>query len=96
MLVGDRRQALKGPRPPGKGHTGRLVGQRDRDRCLKRSSERLDRVELERRQVVEAIEEHRPATPSCGLPPQDVERGHRALLTVQAPDLFQDPLIARE
>ena len=62
----ERAQLLDGGRAPGERHAAGLVRQRDADVGLGVAAERLDRVALGRRQVVEAVEEDR--APAPGLP----------------------------
>ena len=71
--------------PPG------LVGQRDADLGLGEPRERVDRVELRRRELVEAVEEHRPHAPAGRVGAQGVERRPRRTLAVGAPQRLEAP-----
>ena len=72
-----------------------LVGQRDADLGPGEPRERVDRVELRRRQLVEAVEEHRPAAPARRVGAQRVERRPRRALAVGAPERLQAPAVGR-
>ncbi len=60
-----------------------LVGQRDRYLRVDDSPERLDRIELQGSEIVEAVEGHRRAAPQRRLAAQLIERHHRALLGIE-------------
>ncbi len=73
-VLGERPQFLHRLRAGDQRLVARLVGERDGDGDADDPRERLDRVTLQRGQVVEAVEEHRVAPPPCGRRPQRVER----------------------
>ncbi len=80
MLGSERQQALEGCAPAGERRAARLVGERDRHRRPNHDAERLDRVELQPREVVEAVQQHRCGAPQRGGATQRVERaGHLPL-----------------
>jgi len=54
----------------------------------------VDGVQLQGREVVEAVHDHRPVAPARRLPAQGIERRHRALLLVTAADPAQGRLVA--
>src|SRR5262245_8086897 len=88
-LAEQRSQRLKRARTTAEGHPARLVGEREGHRRVDHPPERLDRVELQRRQVVKAIEQHRRAAPQRGALAQRVERQHCALLGVYTAETLQ-------
>ena len=63
----------------------RLVRQRHRHLDADHPRERLDRVALERVQIVEAVEEHRIRAPAARLRPQRVECPPRVQILVDPP-----------
>ena len=81
----DRRRPARERRPPG------LVGERDADVGV--PGQRLDRVALERRQIVEAVEEHRPAAPGRGALAQGVERRARQPLEVDRLEALEPAVV---
>ena len=94
-LAGDRRQLLvhRGHRLE-RGPAG-LERQRHGHVGLGAAAERLERVELERREVVEAVDEHRGAAPARGLAPQRVERAAREQLAVHQARGVEPVAVAR-
>ena len=71
---------------PGERRPPLLVGQRHRHLGPDHPPERLDRVQLQTREVVEAVEQHRCPAPQRRTLAQDVQGTHRALLGIQAAD----------
>ena len=69
-----RREALEGGGPPGEHHPPGLVGERHRDGRSDDAAERVDRVELQLGEVVEAVEQHGRGAPPRGLAAQRVKR----------------------
>ena len=69
----ERTQLLDDARPRGERRAVGLIGQRYRDRGADVPGERLDGVELDRSQVVEAVEEDRRRAPALGRLAQSVE-----------------------
>ena len=68
VLARPRQQRLEGRRALGKRNPARLEGERHRDGRIEDARKRLDRIELERREVVEAVEEDR-CPPRAGPAP---------------------------
>ena len=72
VALGQRLEQLDRRRAPRERRPARLVGERDADVGV--PGERLDGVALERRQIVEPVQEHRPAAPGRRPLAQRVER----------------------
>ncbi len=89
--LGERPQLLHGRGAAGERDPAGLVRQRDEHVGAGVTRERLDGVALDRRQVVEAVEEHRPAAPAAGRGAERVERRPRVALPVRTPQLLQPP-----
>ncbi len=92
-LGGQRLQLRDRARAAREGHAPGLVGQRDAHVGLGVADQRLDRVALRGREVVEAVQEHRPPSPCRRRGPQRVERRPGVPLTVRAPEPLQPPAI---
>ena len=85
VVLGERRQLdvlgpeghelLEGLAAPRERRPAGLVGQGHRDRRAGVDGQRLDRVALDRREVVEAVQQHGRRAPARGLQAQRVERG---------------------
>ena len=82
MLVGERTQRLEGGGAAGERPSPLLVVQGDDHRRVDHARERLDGVHLERRELVEAVEEDRRGTPGAGREAQGVERARGMQLRV--------------
>ncbi len=93
---GQRRERLVAARAPGERRAPRLEGERHRHLRVDHRAERLDRVELQPRQVVEAVEQHRRPAPACRPAPQRIQRAQRALLLVAAAHPLEQPLVLGE
>ncbi len=91
VALGQRLEQLDGRRPPGERGAAGLVGERHADVGV--AGERLDRVALERRQVVEPVEEHRPAAPRGRALAQRVERRPREPLGVDRAEPLEPPVV---
>ena len=63
LLGGERGKRLEDPRAPGEGVAAALEGQRDREARSDDGAQRLDRVELQSREVVEAVEQEMARRP---------------------------------
>ena len=94
-----RRRAGAAPRPSPRGRRTRRApartGARRRRRRPRDAAERLDRVALGRREVVEAVEEHGPPAPRGRVGAQRVERRPGVALLVRAPEPLQPPPVGR-
>ena len=64
--LGQRAQLLDRGGAAGERDAAGLVGERDEHVDARVAHERLDGVALDRREIVEAVEEHRPAAPGAG------------------------------
>ena len=93
VAVGERFEQLDGRRPAGERRPPGLVGERDAH--LGVAGQRLDGVALQGRQVVEAVEEHRPTAPGGRPLAQSIERRPRQALAVDHPQALQLPVIGR-
>ena len=96
MLSGQRRERLEAARATGEGRARRLVGERHRHASVDHRAQRLDRIELQPREIVEAVEQHRSGRPQRRPAPQGVQSAVGALLGVGASDARQLSLIALE
>ena len=85
----QRRQLLHGRRAARQRVAPGLVGQRHPHIGLADARERLHRVELRARELVEAVEEHRPPAPRRRRCAQRVERCPRLALAVRAPERLE-------
>ena len=88
-------QLLHRRRAAGEGDAARLVGQRDAHVGLGVADERLHRVELRRREVVEAVEEDRPRAPRRGRGAQRVERRPGVAVPVRAAERLEPAPVRR-
>ena len=95
VLGAEGHELLEGVAAAGEGHAPGLVGQRDGDRRGGVDGERLDRVALQRLEVVEAVEEDRRRAPARRLEAQRVERRLVVQDAVAAPDGAQGVAIGR-
>ena len=93
VAVGERFEQLDGRRPAGERRPPGLVGERDAH--VRVAGQGLDGVALQRRQVVEAVEEHRPTAPGGRPLAQSIERRPRQALAVDHPQALQLPVIGR-
>ena len=91
VLVGERRERLERRGAPGEGRAAGLVGERHGHLRPDDPAERLDRVELQPREVVEAVEEHRRAAPERRALSQRVERRDGPLLGVEPAEAARAP-----
>ena len=73
-VPGSAAQVLEGPGAGGQRGAARLVGQRQRHVGARVAGQRLDRVALQRREVVEAVDDDRRLAPRGRGQPQRVER----------------------
>ncbi len=80
--AGERAERLHDLGPGTERRALRLVGERHRHLDPDDPGQRLDRVPLDRRQVVEAVHEHRRLPPAAGLGAQCVDRPPRVQLGV--------------
>jgi hypothetical protein len=87
--VCERPQLLDGRGTAGERDAPRLVRQRDEHVDAGVANEGLHRVALDRREVVEAVEEHGPPAPGAGGGAERVERGPRVALVVGPADPLQ-------
>ena len=87
--LGQRQQRLHGGGPCLERDPAGLIGQRERDRHLRHAHERLDGVELRGREIVEAVEEHRPRPPRLRIGAQRVDRRPGMPLHIGAPEPLQ-------
>ena len=94
VALGERLEQLDGRRPAGERRAAWLVGERDAD--LGVAGERLHGVALERRQIVEAVQEHRAAAPRGRAVAQRVERRPRQALGVDGPEPLEPPVVRGE
>ncbi len=96
-VLGDpRQQRLKRPRTTSESDATGLVGKRERHRRIHHTSKCLDRIELQAREVVEAVEMHGRASPQARRVPQRIQRGSYALGWVCAPQALEQLVVARE
>ncbi len=86
-LVGERQQVVVRLGARGKRDAAGLEGQRQRHRRM--AGERLDGVDLQRRQVVEAVEEHGRGAPAMRIEPDRVEGGRGVQFFVAAAEALQ-------
>ena len=98
VLLRQRRERLERRGTPGESGAPRLIGERHRHRRFHEAPERLDRVELQRREVVEAVEQDgrrgsAGRAPQRGALAQRIERPHRPLLLVDPADLLQPAVV---
>ena len=93
VAVGERFEQLDRRRPAGERRPPGLVGERNAH--LGVAGQRLDGVVLQGRQVVEAVEEHRPTAPGGRPLAQSIERCPRQALAVDDPQALQPPVIGR-
>ena len=95
-----RQEHLEGARAIRERHAARLIVERHRHTSVHEPPERLDGVELDRREVVEAVEEDRGlrralGTPEGGHLAQRIERTRVARIEVHQADIPHRPLVAR-
>ena len=95
VAVGERLQQLDRRGVAGERRPPRLVRQRHPDLGLRAAGQRLDRVELQRVQVVEAVQQHRTPAPGGGPLAQPVQRGAGVALLVAAAEPLQPPVVGR-
>ena len=81
---GERAQLLHDLGPGAERRPLRLVGERHGHLDPDDPGERLDRVTLDRRQVVEAVNEHGRLPPAAGLGAERIDRPPRVQLGVEA------------
>jgi hypothetical protein len=89
VLARQRQQPLKRRRPARERRSAPLEGQRNRHRRSDPDAERLDGVELQPGEVVEAVEQHRCPAPQRRGCPYGIQGSDRALLGIGAPDPCQ-------
>ena len=89
----QRRELVDGRGAPGQRVAPRLVRERDPDIGFGQPRQRLDRVELRPRQLVEAVEEDRPPPPDCGVGAQRIQRRPRLALAVGALERLEPPAV---
>ena len=90
---GQRLQQLDGGGPPRERGAAGLVGQRHAHLGLGAPGQRLHGVQLQRRQVVEAVQEHGPGAPRGRALTQRVQRGAREALLVEHAEPLQPPVV---
>ncbi len=93
-LLGERPQGFERRRAPGERDAPRLARQREHDRRADAPGERLDRVELDRVEVVEAVAEDGRAPPAIRREPQRIQRRRPAQLVVDAPEPLERATVA--
>ena len=91
----QRRQLLEHSRHRLERHAAALVGERDHRVGPGDAGQRLERVELERREVVEAVDEHRRIAPRRRVAPERVERAPGEELGIGEPGIFEPLPVAR-
>ena len=91
----QRRQLLEHSRHCLERHATALVGERDHHVGPGDAGQRLERVELERREVVEAVDEHRRIAPRRRVAPQRVERAPGEELGIDEPGVLEPLPVAR-
>ena len=96
MLGGQRRERLEAARATSEGSARRLVGERHRHAGVDHHAQRFDRVELQPREIVEAVEQNRSGRPQRRPAPQGIKSAVGTLLGVGAPDALQLSVIALE
>ncbi len=83
--TGERAQLLDDLGPRAERRPLRLVGERHGHLGPDDPGERLDRVAFDRRQVIEAVHEHRRFAPPAGRGAERVDRSPRVQLGIEAP-----------
>ena len=95
MLLRQRLQELDRGGTPGERRPPRLVRQRHADVGAGPAGQRLHGVELQRRQVVEPVQEHRPAAPGRRPLAQRVERRTGEPLGVARAEALEPAVVGR-
>ena len=94
VALGQRLEQLDGGGPVGERRAARLVGERHAHVGV--AGERLDGVPLERRQVVEPVQEDRAGAPGGGALAQGVERRPRQALAVDGAEALEAAVVGGE
>ncbi len=92
MLARQRLEQLDRRRAAGQRGAAGLIRQRDRDVGVGVADQRLDEVELRGRQVVEPVQQQRPAVPGFA---QRVQRGARQAVGVDGAERLQPAVVGR-